>query len=292
MRIINRGLVVCIGFISIIFSLSFKVKDTKMVIYYQSMRYAMVYNNEFLYTADNNQKWGFHSVYERNRDARIGVENLYFVGDSSGIRFRINYFSFRYRDGKVIKGKQEGEWITKDKSLENKNYICRIENFKNGIREGVYLIFNKEGDTLYSTTFVNGKGVEKDYYPNGQLYYHGTKDAGYFTDTLTIYRPDGLLLRKTLYHPNNTKKAYEIGYGYHENKKLSIIKVEKDNNDTISITSLYRLGGELFTVEKKLKNGTVYREEYLDIAKDYYDKLRSDPNVIRIDMTKNKVEGN
>ena len=45
------------------------------------------------------------------------------------------------------------------------------ECFKKGLRHGYYRIYNTVGDTIYSTYFKMGTGVEKDFHENGQLYY-------------------------------------------------------------------------------------------------------------------------
>ena len=95
-----------------------------------------------------------------------------------------------HRMGKYKKNKQEGKWVTE---RLYKGYKQREEHFKNGLQHGDYLIYNAKGDVVYYTEFINGTGIEKDYHPNGQLYYEIHKKDGYFTDTLKIYDDLGRL---------------------------------------------------------------------------------------------------
>lgn len=81
----------------------------------------------------------------------------------------------------------------------SKNYLAREEYFKNVLRDSIYRIYDKDGKVIYSTSFKNGTGIEKDFYDNGQLYYEIKAQDGYFTDTLKLYRKNGQLMQKLLY---------------------------------------------------------------------------------------------
>jgi len=102
-----------------------------------------------------------------------------------------------YRIGKYKHGKQKGKWFTytywSNERVLNKPQIHRIEKFKNGLQHGPYTIYNSKGRIIYYTKFKNGTGVEKDYHPNGVLYYKIEKEKGYFTDTLKLYDDSGRL---------------------------------------------------------------------------------------------------
>lgn len=78
------------------------------------------------------------------------------------------------------------------------------------MRDSIYKIYNKEGKIVYSTTFKNGNGLEKDFYDNGQLYYEIKTQNGYFTDTLKLYTPQGKLMEKLLYKKDSL--IYHIKY--------------------------------------------------------------------------------
>lgn len=111
-----------------------------------------------------------------------------------------------YRKGYFKNGKQNGRWIS-DRYyhydslgyFHSKNYLAREEYFKNGLRDSIYTIYDKDGKIVYSTYFKNGDGIEKDFYDNGQLYYEIKTHNGYFMDTLRLYKRNGQLMRKLLY---------------------------------------------------------------------------------------------
>jgi len=124
---------------------------------------------------------------------------------------------FGYRKGNIQNGKQEGKWVTYKfheydslKYSRLKRYLGREEYFKNGLRDGIYKIYDKKGKTIYSTYFNKGDGIEKDFYDNGQLYYEIKTTNGYFTDTLKLYNKNGQLIQKLLYKNDSLvfKKDY------------------------------------------------------------------------------------
>jgi len=125
---------------------------------------------------------------------------------------------FGYRTGKIQNGKQEGKWETykfhEYDSLgysRSKRYLGREEYFKNGLRDGIYKIYNKNGKIVYSAYFEKGNGVEKDFYDDGQLYYQIKTKDGYFTDTLKLYKKNGQLMQNLLYKKDSLifKKDYQ-----------------------------------------------------------------------------------
>jgi len=128
--------------------------------------------------------------------------------------------SMGVRDGDVLDGKQTGKWLSYKYSYRDstdryisKEYIYREENFKNGLHDGFFGLFNHNGDTIYSTYFKNGTGIEKCYYDNGQLYYEIAKKDGYFTDTLKLYNEKGQLAEK-LYFIKDSLVYQKIEAGY------------------------------------------------------------------------------
>ncbi|MEO8237645.1 MAG: hypothetical protein ABI576_06010 [Flavobacterium sp.] len=113
---------------------------------------------------------------------------------------------YGYREGYCKEGKQEGKWIATRfydyDSLgysKTKKHLIREEYFKNGLRDSIYKIYNKEGKIIFSTYFKNGTGLEKDFHENGKLYYEIATKDGYFTDTLKLYNVKGELAEKRLY---------------------------------------------------------------------------------------------
>lgn len=132
-------------------------------------------------------------------------------------RFKINDLS-GYRKGYFKDGKQNGRWTSERyyhyDSLgysKTKDYLAREEYFKNGLRDSIYKIYNKNGKVIYSTYFKNGTGLEKDFYDNGQLYYEIKTQNGYFSDTLKLYDPQGKIMKKLFYKKDSLvfEKKYD-----------------------------------------------------------------------------------
>jgi antitoxin component YwqK of YwqJK toxin-antitoxin module len=114
--------------------------------------------------------------------------------------------------------KQNGKWTAKRFFISRNagitkaiDYICREEYFKNGLRDSIFKVFDKDNKLVYSTYFKNGTGLEKDFHQNGKLYYEIATKDGYFTDTLKLYNDKGLLEKKLLYKKDSliyTKLSY------------------------------------------------------------------------------------
>ncbi len=112
-----------------------------------------------------------------------------------------------YRRGTFLFGKQHSLWISTRYAYydsagyaKSREYICREEYFKNGLRDSVFKVFNSKGNILYSTYFNSGNGLEKDFYDNGKLFYEVKTVNGYLVDTLTLYNDKGITIEKLLYN--------------------------------------------------------------------------------------------
>ena len=121
------------------------------------------------------------------------------------------------RMGKYKNNKQEGTWISEsswypDRQYHKYPYKRREEHFKDGLQHGDYIIYNSEGDVIYYTEFINGTGIEKDYHPNGQLYYEISKKDGYFTDTLKLYDEGGRLYEMLYFEKDSLVFSKEESY--------------------------------------------------------------------------------
>jgi len=115
-------------------------------------------------------------------------------------------YDFGTREGKFKNGVQHGLWeCERSYHFDSlgyriyKRYRFREEYFKNGLRDSIFKIYNKEGDIIYATLFNKGTGIEKDFHENGKLYYEIETKEGQFTDTLKLYDKDGDLSEKRLY---------------------------------------------------------------------------------------------
>ena len=111
------------------------------------------------------------------------------------------------RKGGVRKKKQEGLWQT-----IKKGHVLREEYFHAGLRDGIFRIYNTKGDTIYSTYFQMGTGIEKDFHENGQLYYEIELKDGYFTDTLRIYDKQGRISEKLYFEKDSLVDYQSFSY--------------------------------------------------------------------------------
>ncbi|MBZ4043817.1 toxin-antitoxin system YwqK family antitoxin [Flavobacterium hibisci] len=109
------------------------------------------------------------------------------------------------REGKILNGFKEGLWlsaivkydtITKTKEVER---LFTKEYFKHGLRDSVFKQFDKDGKTIYETSFKMGTGLWKEFHENGTIYFEAYTKDGYFTDTLKLYNREGVLMEKRLY---------------------------------------------------------------------------------------------
>lgn len=129
----------------------------------------------------------------------------YFHKDLSEYRVIKEYDT---RWGQTIKAQQVGYWKTESYKLRREEY------FKMGLRDSIYRIYNTKGDTIYSTYFNMGTGIEKDYHENGQLYYEIELKDGYFTDTLRIYDKQGRIAEKLYFEKDSL--VYYKSFSYPE----------------------------------------------------------------------------
>jgi len=129
-------------------------------------------------------------------------------------------------EGWFSKGLKNRQWVS-----TNYFFAKTEEYYVNGIRDGLYIVYNKKDGVLYQNTFENGTGIEKIYRRRGSLYHikffkNGTID---FTKPYTIYY-------------ENDKLAYKINYS----KNL--------------ITEYYRNGAIFKTQQIKRKKNKIYKD--------------------------------
>jgi antitoxin component YwqK of YwqJK toxin-antitoxin module len=106
-------------------------------------------------------------------------------------------------------GQIMSEFIMSDSSGQNgllKKYgydgkITSTVTIKNGVKDGVELLYDNKGRVIRKTPYVNGKknGKVEVYYPNGDIlasinYVNGVRNGYAYK-----YRPDGSVLRKVLF---------------------------------------------------------------------------------------------
>jgi antitoxin component YwqK of YwqJK toxin-antitoxin module len=199
----------------------------------------------------------------------------------------VNSFSlkndFGYKRGYFKNGVQNGKWTSNRyyylDSLGHKilkSYIFREEFFKNGLRDSIYKIYNKEGNVIYSTYFENGTGLEKDFHENGKLYYEIATQNGYFTDTIKLYDNRGKQVENLLYKKDSLAYHYESRGGFLdtiENGRKARFIYSTDNKLNPEIGQKifkneiwkYKTGKVLKKIKDTIKNGVeIIIEENID----------------------------
>ncbi len=100
------------------------------------------------------------------------------------------------KEGNVFKGKYKGKW-----KHYHKGILMKIENYKNGVLNGVFLSFNRIGDTIYQTNFKNGNGKYKAYYyKTGILKEEGNYKNGKKEGEWCFYTKNGTKTKTTVYN--------------------------------------------------------------------------------------------
>lgn len=166
---------------------------------------------------------------------------------------------FGWRNGQLINGKQHGYWQS-----TRGDWIFRQEYFKMGLRDSVYRIYNAAGDTIYSTYFNMGTGIEKDYHRNGQLYYEIALKDGYFTDTLRIYDEQGRIAEKLYFEKDSL--SYYKSFSYPE-----LSDYDEESNFFEEKAFLYRNGAYFNPKPDPRAYGPIH--QFLSIHKDTPKKI-------------------
>ena len=85
--------------------------------------------------------------------------------------------------------------------FENTNQISEIRRYKNGVKDGKWVMFFDNGSLYYIGTARDGMidGPFKGFYPNGQMADEGKMKKGFKNGLWKIYNTDGSLSKKTLY---------------------------------------------------------------------------------------------
>ena len=106
-------------------------------------------------------------------------------------------------------GKLRSEFIMSDNTKLNgilKKYgpdeeLTSTVTIKNGVKDGVETLYDKEGHAIKKTIYVNGKkhGDEKGYYPNGDVWFSLPYRNGTLNGDAYIYQKDGRVYSHAVY---------------------------------------------------------------------------------------------
>jgi len=111
-------------------------------------------------------------------------------------------------EGSFSKGYKIGTWI-----FNQYQFATVEENYKKGIREGVYKVYDTDGSIIYETIFHKGTGEERMFRNDGSLYHikyfkNGEEDYSKIT---TFYHRNGTVAVRNDYPNNKVKKYYDNG---------------------------------------------------------------------------------
>ena len=196
----------------------------------------------------------FEEGYIHEHFARVYINSPYYFKDTNLEKLTVTqdlilnkytdkidrYLDFQDREyfgkrrGRIVGGKQFGLWQSK-----RDGYVFREEYFKMGLRDSIYRIYNEAGDTLYSTYFNMGTGIEKDFHPNGQLYYEVETKDGYFTDILKIYDKKGFLTEVLLFEKDSVAFYQYISQQYNDESELEVYRSKSKYSAKVYINGLY-----------------------------------------------------
>lgn len=99
--------------------------------------------------------------------------------------------------GHFVRGIKEGKWVTE--YYADREALDYTEFYKNGLLDGPFIVYNADKSTRYRTTFHEGTGVWKAFYPTGKPKIVGTYQRGRAHGKWYTYDGDGQLLKEETY---------------------------------------------------------------------------------------------
>ncbi|WP_438712677.1 toxin-antitoxin system YwqK family antitoxin [Aquimarina muelleri] len=213
-------------------------------------KYYLVYNEDCFSNKlpkDSIPLEGYFKILDKTKPStdRVYELSIYDEIDKSGTNDNITLKSIPVEsttnsEGWFSHGLKNGEWI-----FEEPSFAKIEEHYKNGVRDGLYIVYGKNGRVLYQTSFKNGTGIEKIYRKNGNLYRIKYYKNGSLDDSklLTLYYDNGNIAEEFDFQKNTRKSFYKDGNI--SRLDVDIIKNDKSRNiiTQINIIKSYdRLG--------------------------------------------------
>ena len=152
-------------------------------------------------------------------------------------------------EGWFSKGLKKGKWVF------NESDFAKIEeHYKNGVRDGEYIVYGKNDSILYQTSFKDGTGVEKIYKKNGSLYHikhykNGSIDS---SKLFTLHYDNGNIAEEFDFQ-KKTRKAF------YKDESISRLEVCVTKND---------IGRNIVT---QLKTVKIYDRQGIVRERKYYE---------------------
>ncbi len=210
----------------------------------------LIYNRDCFrnfHDKDSIPLWGYFKMYDYDKphSSTIYEQKGYEPSPEDDILRTIRNEPFDNTEGFFKDGLKEGKWIFKIDSFYG---FSRIEEFyKGGIRNGLYSVFNKDNKIIYQSNFIKGSGIEKLYYPNGNIYHikyfkNGTVD---YSKPYKVYYDNGNIARIYDYPKNKTT------YYYYENNTISSSRQVKYKGEDLISNAEYNMYDKSGTLREK-----------------------------------------
>lgn len=118
-------------------------------------------------------------------------------------------------EGKTVNRLNEGVWNYYHKGSKQ---LMKVENYKNGMLEGIQKIYFSTGEIAEETTFKNGlkEGSYKIYVQNGNVVEESTFKNDQYDGPAIFRNPSGIIISKGNFVKNEKKGIWE----FYKNGKL------------------------------------------------------------------------
>ncbi len=185
-----------------------------------------------------------------------------------------------------VNGKLHGEnviiYYTNEVGLEDYTKIKSIGNYNNGILNGKYIKYDRDGNIEVSTIYENGE-INGTYttYKNGKILYETTYEYGIKNGQKTYYynnendELNGNICEIAIYK-NNKLNGIRTIYDVNNKNKIAEINYVDDKKDGLSIT--YEYSNENILINK-IEN--IYKDDklYNGVENTYYDNKQIKSNI-------------
>jgi hypothetical protein len=118
-------------------------------------------------------------IIDENKPRNCTYSNGY--DSKPSLSYHLTPIAYPYNSrGRCYLGLKEGKWTVY--AIFGEGFARIEENYKKGVRDGLYTVYGKNDSILYQTTFKNGTGLEKFYTISGELV-----EEKYFTNNEVDY---------------------------------------------------------------------------------------------------------
>lgn len=237
----------------------------------KSWKYYLVYKEDCFSNKvpkDSITLEGYFKMLDKTKPSNDWVSELtlYDEIDDSGTNDNVtlrpvSFESTSNSEGWFSKGFKIGKWI-----FDESSFAKIEEHYKNGVRDGLYTVYDRNDSILYQTSFKKGTGIEKIYRKNGSLYRikhykNGSIDS---SKLLTLHYDNGNIAEEFDFQ----KKARKFFYkdGNISRLEVSVTKNDKSRNIITQLRTV-KIYDRLGTVRER----TYYKND-IWVYTIFYDK--------------------